>query len=93
MWKVEMRRTYPLLLTGNKGLEARRDAEAQLVDVGRLVLTVDLDSDAGLQGRLIFRMKRCAAQRGSVVGSGGGRGKNKRISENAAPSCVSVGSL
>lgn len=49
-----MKTTYPLLLTGNKGLEARRDTEAQLVDVRRLVLTVDLNTDAGLQGCLIF---------------------------------------
>lgn len=48
-----MNKTYPLLLTGNEGLEPWGDAEAQLVDVGRLVLAVDLDPDAGLQGRLV----------------------------------------
>lgn len=53
-----MKKTYPLFLARNKGLESRGDAEAQLVDVGRLVLTVDLNSDAGLQGRLVFRMRR-----------------------------------
>lgn len=53
-WCAKMKTTYPLLLTGNKGLEARRDTEAQLVDVRRLVLTVDLNTDAGLQGCLIF---------------------------------------
>lgn len=52
-----MKRTYPLLLTWNKGLKTRRDAEAQLVDVRRLVLTVDLNSDAGLQGRFISTVK------------------------------------
>lgn len=70
-----MKRTYPLLLTWNKGLEARRDAKAQLVDVGRLVLTVDLNSDAGLQGCLIFRMK----QRVSVEHCS--KGKYKGISK------------
>lgn len=53
-----MERTYPLLLTRNKGLKTRRDAEAQLVDVGRLVLTVDLHSDAGFQGCFVSAVKR-----------------------------------
>lgn len=58
--------TYPLLLTRNESLEAGRDAEAQLVDVGRLVLTVDLNSDAGLQGRLICVAKQCEAEHESA---------------------------
>lgn len=45
---------YPLLLAGHEGLEARRDAEAQLMDVGRLVLAVDLDSDASFEGCLVW---------------------------------------
>lgn len=49
-----MKSTYPLLLTRNKGLEAGGDAKAQLMDVRGLVLTVDLNSDAGFQRRLIF---------------------------------------
>lgn len=53
-----MERTYPLLLTGNKGLETRRDAEAQLVDVGGLVLAVDLNSDASLQGCFVSPVER-----------------------------------
>lgn len=37
--------TYPLFLTGNEGLEARRHAEAQLVYKRRLVLGMDLNLD------------------------------------------------
>lgn len=44
-------KTYPLLLTGHKGLKPRRHSEAQLVDERRLVLGVDLHFDP--------RFKRC----------------------------------
>lgn len=37
---------HPLFLAGHKGLEAWGHAESQLVDVGWLLLAVDLHSDA-----------------------------------------------
>lgn len=37
--------TYPLFLTGNKGLEARCNSEAQLVYEGWLILRMDLNFD------------------------------------------------
>lgn len=37
--------TYPLFLTGNKGLEARCNSEAQLVYERWLVLRMDLNFD------------------------------------------------
>lgn len=40
---------HPLFLARNKGLEAWGHAEPQLVDVGRLILAVDLYSDACLK--------------------------------------------
>lgn len=49
--------TDPLLLAGHEGLEAWGHAEAQLVDVGGLLLAVDLHPDAGLKGRLVCRVE------------------------------------
>lgn len=46
---------YPLLLAGHEGLEARGDAEAQLVNEGRLVLAVDLHLHPHLKRGLICR--------------------------------------
>lgn len=37
--------TYPLFLTGNKGLEARCNSEAQLVYERWLILRMDLNFD------------------------------------------------
>lgn len=51
---------HPLFLAGHEGLEAWGHAEAQLVDVGRLLLAVDLHPDAGLKRRLI-----CTAEMGT----------------------------
>lgn len=44
---------HPLFLAGHKGLETWGHAEAQLVDVGWLLLAVDLHSDACLKRRLV----------------------------------------
>lgn len=40
---------HPLFLAGHEGLEAWGHAEAQLMDVGWLLLAVDLHPDAGLK--------------------------------------------
>lgn len=53
--------TYPLLLCGYKGLEARRHPEAQLVHERGLRLAVDLDSDPGFKGRVLWRRQRRTA--------------------------------
>lgn len=45
--------TYPLFLAGHECLEAGRDTEAQLMDVGWLILAVDLDTDASFERCLI----------------------------------------
>lgn len=44
---------HPLFLAGHEGLEAWGHAKAQLVDVGWLLLAMDLHSDAGLKRCLI----------------------------------------
>lgn len=52
VWKTLMSNTeksYPLLLRGHKGLEARGHTEAQLVDKRRLRLAVDLHSHTCLK--------------------------------------------
>lgn len=40
---------YPLLLAGHKGLETRGDSKPQLVDVGWLILAVDLYPNASFK--------------------------------------------
>ena len=52
---------HPLFLAGHEGLEAWRHAKAQLVDVGWLLLAVDLHSDARFKRCLI-----CTVEMGSL---------------------------
>lgn len=52
-FSVIFSKTYPLFLTGNKGLETRRNSEAQLVYEGRLVLGVDLNLDPCFERSLV----------------------------------------
>ena len=47
-------KTYPLFLTGNKGLKTRRNSEPQLVNEGWLILGVDLNFDPCFERGLIW---------------------------------------
>lgn len=49
---------HPLFLAGHEGLEAWGHAEAQLVDVGWLLLAMDLHADASLKRCLICTVER-----------------------------------
>lgn len=50
----ELGDTYPLLLCGHEGLEARRHPEAQLMDKRGLRLAVDLNSHPSFKGRVLW---------------------------------------
>lgn len=60
---------HPLFLAGHKGLEAWGHAEAQLVDVGWLLLAVDLHSDASLKRRLVCTVEMGSLKKPSQAGS------------------------
>lgn len=49
---------YPLFLAGNKRLEPGRHSEPELVNEGRLALTVDLNFDPGFERRVVCRTTR-----------------------------------
>lgn len=50
-------KTYPLFLTGDKGLKPRRHSKAQLVYERRLVLGVDLNFDPRFKRCLVCRQE------------------------------------
>lgn len=52
-FSVIFSKTYPLFLTGDKGLETWCNSEAQLVNEGRLVLGVDLNLDPSFERSLV----------------------------------------
>lgn len=54
---VEVRDTYPLLLSGYKSLEAGGHAEAELVDKRGLRLAVDLHPHAGLESCILWKVR------------------------------------